>query len=386
MRQLRHVTRMAYGEALASDVRIEGDVPVMGSGGVTGRHDAANTLAPVTVIGRKGSFGSIYWSNVPAFVIDTAYFIDRRFTANNLRWLYYALQALNLREVSQDVGVPGLSREAAYGLRLPEVPSMEEQRRIADFLDDQVTRLDRAIGLRQRQIELLRERHADEWASLITSPLKESKWQPLRRFLVSICDGPFGSSLTSGHYTDEGARVIRLGNIGEAAFRNGDEAFIHSTYYRTLLQHAVVAGDLIIAGLGDENHALGRACVAPAGLGQALVKADCFRVRLDESRVRHNYAAVALSSPPVVTRTSLLSRGATRARINTQVARDIRIPVPDVSRQERIVTDFASSSAHLRAGVALAERHVTLIRERRQALITAAVTGEFDVTAARWVA
>ncbi|MEV0992666.1 restriction endonuclease subunit S [Streptomyces sp. NPDC049949] len=162
---------------------------------------------------------------------------------------------------------------------------------------------------------------------------------PLRRFIRSITDGPFGSSLTSSHYTDEGARVIRLGNIGSAQFKDGDAAYISLEYFKQLRQHEVRGGDLIVAGLGDGNHPVGRACIAPETLGPAIVKADCFRMRLDEERMTHQFAAWALSSSFVSDQVATLTRGSTRARINLEVAREIRLPVPPVGMQRRIV-DF----------------------------------------------
>lgn len=129
---LRRVASMSYGDALAADEREEGAVPVMSSGGITGTHDQPNTLAPAIVVGRKGSHGSVWWSEIPAFVIDTAYSIDRSNTTAHLRWLYYVLQSLGLGQLSNDVGVPGLSREAAYEALVTVVP-IDEQRRIADF-------------------------------------------------------------------------------------------------------------------------------------------------------------------------------------------------------------------------------------------------------------
>lgn len=162
---------------------------------------------------------------------------------------------------------------------------------------------------------------------------------PLRRFVTSITDGPFGSSLTSSHYSDSGARVIRLGNIGTASFRNADAAYIPLDYFESLRRHEVKAGDLLIAGLGDLNNPVGRACLAPNTVSPAIVKADCFRVRLDESRLLHRYAAWALNSAPVTQRVSSLARGSTRARINLEAARDIRIPVPSTEEQFRIA-DF----------------------------------------------
>lgn len=181
---------------------------------------------------------------------------------------------------------------------------------------------------------------------------------PLRRYITEITDGPFGSSLTSSHYSDNGARVIRLGNIGSARFRSDDAAYISFDYFEKMLRHEVKGGDLLIAGLGDTNNPVGRACLAPSTIGPAIVKADCFRVRLDESRLLHRYAAWALNSESVAQRVSTHSRGSTRARINLEVARDITIPVPPLEEQRRIADFLDSETAKLD----------TLITKKRQLL------------------
>ncbi|MGH3903860.1 MAG: hypothetical protein ACRDTE_06690, partial [Pseudonocardiaceae bacterium] len=94
----------------------------------------------------------------------------------------------------------------------------------------------------------------------------------------AITDGPFGSNLTSAHYTADGARVVRLQNIGDGVF-NDARAYISMQHFEGLRNHEVAAGDLLIASLGEE---LPRACIAPASLSPAIVKADCIRVRLGE--------------------------------------------------------------------------------------------------------
>ena len=198
---------------------------------------------------------------------------------------------------------------------------------------------------------------------------------PLRRFITDLTDGPFGSSLTSSHYSDEGARVIRLGNIGSARFKDMDAAYISLEYFKELRRHEVLPGDLIIAGLGDGNHPVGRACVAPDHLGPAIVKADCFRARLDEERLTYRYAAWALSSGFVSDQVSTLTRGSTRARINLDVVRDIQLPTPSVEEQLRIA-DFLDAETASIDSLATTERDLLdLLTERRAAGVTAAVAG-----------
>lgn len=151
---LKRRVRFAYGESLAADDRNVGDVPVYGSNGVVGAHDRAITTGHTIIVGRKGSFGKVTWSDTPCFPIDTTYFIDGTQTKEDLRWLYYALQSLRLDTVNFDSAVPGLSREVAYTLKV-YFPTKPEQQRIAAYLDASCAQIDAALVAKGRQLETL---------------------------------------------------------------------------------------------------------------------------------------------------------------------------------------------------------------------------------------
>ena len=311
--------------------------------------------------------------------------IRARAGVSDARFLAYVCRSKPFLDegVSAFQGVAGLQRVPDEFLRsfpIADIP-LEEQRRIADFLDTETARLDQLMTLRDRQVTLLSERTSLGWQRVLDEQAG-SDLVPLRRHLVSITDGPFGSSLKSSHYADGGARVIRLGNVGTGEFLDSDEAFISMDYFEELRAHSVRVGDVVVAGLGDSSRPVGRACVVP-DLGAAIVKADCYRLRFDQAGLLHDYAALAISAPRVTSRTATLSRGSTRIRINTDVAREIAIPVPALSIQRHVavaIAEMREESAGLRSALT---SQVSLLRERRQALITAAVTGQIDVTTAR---
>jgi type I restriction enzyme S subunit len=75
----------------------------------------------------------------------------------------------------------------------------------------------------------------------------------------------------------------------------------------------------------------------------------------------------------------LLARGATRARLNTKVVQQVEIPVPDRATQAEIVARSSAAIKKIDVLIAESERFIELSRERRAALITAAVTGQIDV-------
>ncbi|WP_326547406.1 restriction endonuclease subunit S [Mycolicibacterium sp. ND9-15] len=267
-------------------------------------------------------------------------------------------------------------QHVAAAIRIP-VPPIEEQQAIADFLDRETIGIDTLTQEQYRLNDMLRERRDAAWAGDLDQIALQAPMIQLRRVIESIIDGPFGSSLTSAHYVESGVRVIRLGNIGINEFKNEDMAFISSDYAATLLAHAVHADDVVVAGLGDERMPLGRASVVP-DIGPAIVKADCYRIRPTRA-ILPSYLAWALSAPPTRNQMALLARGATRMRLNTSVVREVAIPVPEIETQRQIVAQSRQQLAKIDTLIAETERFIELSKERRAALITAAVTGQIDV-------
>lgn len=259
------------------------------------------------------------------------------------------------------------------------LPSLEDQQRIAAFLDDRVARIDRIIAARRHQIDGLNGQVDAQWSSLDDDLRTRYPMIPIRRVLRSIVDGPFGSSLTSSHYSDEGTRVIRLGNVGLAEFRDDDKAYVPDEYGTQLAAHSVGPGDLVMAGLGDERWPLGRCTVAPPDLGPAIVKADCYRIRLD-GRISHAFAATFLSGPWSRAAFRLLARGSTRARLNTDLARGAELPLSPEAVQQRYCGAVQQTLGDAAASRTTLEHSIHLLTEYKQSLITAAVTGELDVT------
>ncbi len=154
--RVKYLCRFKYGDSLPANARIKGDIPVFGSNGPIGTHNSANTLSPVILIGRKGSFGKVNFSDRPCFAIDTTFYVDQHSAKADIRWLYYSLYLLRLDGFSQDSAIPGLNREFAHNQYLPK-PPLPEQEAIAEYLDKEITNIDTALNNTRREIELLQE-------------------------------------------------------------------------------------------------------------------------------------------------------------------------------------------------------------------------------------
>lgn len=110
---LGDVLELCYGKALKDEARLPGYIPVYGSGGVVGTHSAALVEGPGIVVGRKGNVGSVFWSDVAFFPIDTVYYVR---SDVSLYYLVFLLRSMNF--INNDAAVPGLSRQQAYANKL----------------------------------------------------------------------------------------------------------------------------------------------------------------------------------------------------------------------------------------------------------------------------
>ena len=200
----------------------------------------------------------------------------------------------------------------------------------------------------------------------------------LRRVTVEYCDGPFGTGLKSSHYVEDGVRVVRLQNIGHGEFRSSDAAFISADHCASLGNHSVFAGDLLIAGLGDDNHPSGRACVAPRNIEPAMVKADCFRFRIDQSRILPEFVATQLTATAVEA-SAALATGATRQRTNLVSTSARPICFPGLDEQACILDYIGTRVEKLHAARRAVRSAIRVLHEYRERLIFEVVTGKLDV-------
>jgi type I restriction enzyme S subunit len=113
------ILELVYGRALRASERVDGPIPVYGSGGITGYHNQSIVEGPSIVVGRKGTVGSLYWEDRPFFPIDTVFFVKPKVP---LTFCYYHLQTLGLSGMNTDAAVPGLNRNNVYRLPVPWGP------------------------------------------------------------------------------------------------------------------------------------------------------------------------------------------------------------------------------------------------------------------------
>jgi type I restriction enzyme, S subunit len=393
---LRRIARMHYGDALPEGKRRKGKVAVFGSAGPVGCHDVANTGSPVIIIGRKGSYGKVSYSEDPVFAIDTAYYIDPSSTSCDLQWLKYVLEAAKLDQTSQDVGVPGLSRETAYAARVP-LTSLDMQRDLVTFLDGELATLRNLISQKRKLRELFREKRARLALAAVGGELIDnseertttsswltsipSHWRMVKLSLVAQLGTGHTPSRSNTDYWDT-ERVIPWLTTGDIERFRDDRCDVLTNTAESISQ------------LGLENSA---AVLHPAGtvalsrtasvgfsiiMGRDMATSQDFVTWTCSDRLDPHFLLLCLRAM----RTDLQKRlavGSTHKTIYMPDLQGLRIPLPPLDEQRRAVELAGEMMEQIDLISDLIDRQVPLLQERQDALISAAVAGELDPSSYR---
>lgn len=128
---LRDVIKVSSGNFLpAKDMTPGGTIPVYGGNGVNGYHDQSNVSEETLLIGRVGYYcGSVHMTPKKAWVTDNALIVNHDPNQTSRKFLYYALQALDLRTNDSSTAQPVISGQKIYPIEL-DLPSLSEQHEV----------------------------------------------------------------------------------------------------------------------------------------------------------------------------------------------------------------------------------------------------------------
>lgn len=149
--RLGDVMTLKRGHDLPEHSRQDGDIPVVSSSGITGRHKEAKATAPGVVTGRYGTIGEVFYLDVDYWPLNTAlYVID--FKGNNPRFTAYFLRNVLKGYQSEKAAIPGVDRNVLHEIKV-HAPSHALQLRITDILST----YDALIENNRRRMALLEE-------------------------------------------------------------------------------------------------------------------------------------------------------------------------------------------------------------------------------------
>lgn len=290
----------------------------------------------------------------------------------------YVWYLLNSQNASAEMGVRGSTTTGLRNLNGSDIasvtfpgPPFSAQRAIADFLDNETARIDALIKKKRQLMDLLRERYRAQ-ADLVTSA---DRFVPLRRVADLVPGYMFARDDFGAHF--DGARLLRGVNVGVGVVRWNDEVRLRPGHivaerYRLREGDIVIGMDRPFIGSGTRV-----ALVDRSSAGALLVQRVC-RVRTSSSD-----AALVISSL-LASRRFVAHVEPDLTGVSVPHLSDSQIgafPIPALRDDELagVATRLTQESHRMTELTSRLVQQISLLQERRQALITAAVTGELDI-------
>jgi type I restriction enzyme S subunit len=262
-------------------------------------------------------------------------------------------------------------------MRLPALP-LQDQRRIAAFLDAETARIDRLVGLRSGSAALVKARAQSALSELFSNPI----WgqTKLKHLLArGACYGVLVPRFVDGG----GVPFIRVSDLNDLESRAGDlvqiDAALSAEYSRTIVRN----GDLLIAVVGS----CGLAALVPESAEGANLARAVARIQVREGVDAH--LLWCWTQTLDFSRQVALSTGSDTAQptLNVGDLSNFTLSLPESGAESRRASQACREIIDWRdRALAMTASHLDLLRERKQALVTAAITGQLDVTTTRGVA
>lgn len=255
------------------------------------------------------------------------------------------------------------------------LPDRETQKAIADFLDRETARIDRLIEKRSRFAELLLERRLAMISKAITGTMDNVPW------LQTLPDG-WKTERAKVHFRESQKRsttgeeeLLTVSHITGVTKRSEKDVYMFMAESNEGYK-LVSPGDLIIntmwAWMGAMGVSSEHGLISPSyGVYTPISEA-----------LRPAFVDLMVRSKPFVAEATRRSKGihSSRLRLYPDAFLDMRLPIPPLRTQDKLLAEVSSRTQREDELLSKNAHAESLLREFRSSLITAAVTGQIDVT------
>ncbi|ENZ1730049.1 restriction endonuclease subunit S [Pseudomonas aeruginosa] len=368
------------------EVEADDGYPVIGSGGPFAFSSKLMYDGESVLLGRKGTIDKPLYVNGAFWAVDTMYWSIIKPGAHG-RFAYYIATTIPFDMYSTNTALPSMTK-SVLGSHVVAFPGFEEQEAIADHLDRETARIDSLIEKKTRFIELLREKRQALITHAVTKGLnpnvkmKDSgvewlgevpeHWEmvPLKYVTPSLTVGIVVNP--SDYVADEGLPFLYGGDIGEGVIFAESARRISPEHSQRNVKTRLNAGDLVTVRVGAPGVT---AVVPPECEGGNCASVMLIRRGAFES----DWLCYVMNSRVVRYQVEVVQYGAAQEQFNISHAVDFLIPVPPVEEQSQIASVLNQEGRRVDALLSKTECSIELLKERRSALITAAVTGQIDL-------
>jgi type I restriction enzyme S subunit len=297
----------------------------------------ARLLPPGTVmvccigsIGRVGIAGTNIATNQQINSLVFGPLVESRFGYYYCRSIVHIFQAAARQAV-----VPILNKGNFEKIEMP-LPPLSEQLRIVQILDQADTLRKKRTEADTKAERILPALFYKMFGGPATNP-KGWDQTPLKELLRdnrgALQSGPFGSNLHNSDFVDEGTVfVVGIDNVHDTGFEIGRNRRITLEKYQELKKYKVEPNDVLITIMGT----VGRTCVFPEWVGEAICTKHVYRVQTDQNLLDPEYLCVSIRfSPSVRVQLGSSITGQIVDAITSKDLKELIVDVPPIDLQRQ---------------------------------------------------
>ncbi len=317
-------------------------------------------------------------------------------------FLFRCLQAKPVR-VQLELAANGVTRfgipKSEIGAMTLPVPPLVQQRAIADYLDRETARLDALVAAKERVLALLAEKRRALITRAVTrgldprAPLRDSgvpwlgeipaHWRSMRlRFLTSHLEQGWSPEAENREPDEDEWGVLKLNAVRQGRFdQSAAKALPPDFSVRADLE--VHRGDFLVTRSNTPS-LVGDVCFVEEARPNLMLCDLIYRLTLRDDVIHGKFLGYFLILPEGRGQIESDARGTSGSmvKISQEHIKDWWVPLPPLEEQVEIVARIGRETGALDEIFAATERTIALLKERRAALIAAAVTGQIAVGAA----
>lgn len=274
------------------------------------------------------------------------------------------------------------------------IPPIDEQIVIGSYLDAATSKIDKAIAMQQKMIDLLNERKQIIIQNAVTKGLDEnvemkdsgdrwiglfpSIWTTRRLNFSSWIRARLGwKGLKASEYVDNGYPFLSAFNIVNDKIKWENLNFINKYRYDESPEIKLSVGDILLVKDGAGIGKCARIDELPCGESTtngslAVITANYF--------VDYRYLYYFMISKSFKDHTELLINGMGVPHFTQGEMKKVVIPVPPKSEQQAIVAYLDKEMQRFDSAIFNCQRQITLLQERKQIIINEVVTGKVKVS------
>ena len=275
------------------------------------------------------------------------------------------------------------------------LPTLNEQKNILDFLDHETTKIDHLIKKQQQLIELLKEKRQAVISHAVTKgldpnvPMKDSgvewlgevpeHWKCIKlKHITTTFEQGWSPQCDSRPAESNEYGVLKVGCVNGGSFRSSENKALPPEL-EPRLQYLIQKDDLLISR-ANTKELVGSAAIVDDYYPNLILCDKLYRLRLSKD-VLPEMVSLYLSIGVVREQIELSTTGASHSmqNIGQDTIKELYYLLPHCDEAVKILESVKKSNQHFDELTQKAESAISLMQERRMALISAAVTGKIDV-------